>query len=126
MANKKTAEILHGCDPLIESCGYQLIPPISPRSPCGCIPGTGVCSGARLLEAEKSNFHTKDLIKATEAINLILERIPKDPKRKLSFLYLPQGTFLAWVEHGVAPVKGAITANSDPSVIAKGFKLISK
>lgn len=108
------------CDPVIESCHFQIDPPTGVMT---CAPGNASCSAAEFLEASESCFHTIELIEATRAINAILASIPESPSSSLAILHLKQGTMLAMVEHGGKEIEGAITAESDPEVLAKHLKL---
>jgi hypothetical protein len=83
------------------------------------------CSQATFLTAEPSTFHDEYLIQATQEINEILDRLPKDADgRKLSFVHTRMGTLLAWVRHGAKSVPpGAVTAEDDDATIAKALNL---
>ena len=89
-----------------------------------CVDGSGGCSIAYLRTAEESSFHGQDLIEATKKINRILKRIPADSYgRKLSFCDTGNGVLLAWVKHGGATVKSAVTRRSGEAKIRKALKL---
>lgn len=109
------------CDPRHDDCGFKGDPE---RGTLLCGAGANTCSNAILLEAERSAFHTAELIKATKAINEILASISKSENCNLRFIHPKQGTMLALVEHGGKLIKKAITANDDPKVVAKFLKLI--
>ncbi len=116
------------CDSSVESCkfvGFTRLVDDKETNFASCLPGAGGCySPAKLLEAEESEMHTAELIKATNEINKILANIPEHPTCGLSILHLKQGTLLAWVEHGQAEIEGGITSESDPELVAKHFNLI--
>ena len=108
------------CNPIHETCGFYIDPN---TGNAGCGPGD-ICKQAKLVEAEESAFHTAELIEATRAINKILADIPEHPNRSLSIVHLKQGTFLAFAEHGGIEIEDGITADSDPDLVVKHFKLI--
>lgn len=82
------------------------------------------CLIPALLPAKKSDFHSEEMIEATNSINQILADIPAHPTARLSILKLPQGLMLGWVEHGGAKVEGGITYDSNPDLVAKHYNLI--
>ena len=85
-----------------------------------CESGVGTCTGARLLEAETSNFHDHRLSDAVSKINEILASIPEDEGgRQLAFLFTPGGILLAWVRHGI------VSRYDDDAVIAKALRVKS-
>jgi hypothetical protein len=89
-----------------------------------CVDGSGGCSIAYLHTAEESAFHDQKLIEATRKINRILGRIPEDPSgRKLSFCDTGEGVLLAWVKHGGARTRGAVTRRSSKAKIRRALKL---
>ena len=93
----------------------------------GCIKGSSSCTNAKLLVAELSDFHDQTLATVTAQINALLETISPDPAgRKLSFMHSRLGTFLGWVEHGVADAatNGAVNAASDDAAIIQALNLV--
>jgi hypothetical protein len=89
-----------------------------------CSPGSGGCEVAHLLEAEESNFHDQQLVKATRKIRRILAKIPADPAgRKLSFCSTNMGILLAWVRHGGKVTSRRVTAKDDDATVAKALGL---
>lgn len=106
------------------TCGYGIC-----GDEVGCSGQGELCSLANLLEAEESEFHDRQLIKATRAIKEILAKIPVDKKgRKLSFINAKPGLLLAWVDHGGAAFRNAktkeiVTHDSHKDKIAAALKL---
>ncbi len=85
-----------------------------------CTTGNGSCSKARLVKANESGIHDKNLMEATTQINKILDGIPSDSGgRNLSFLNVNRGAYLAWMEH-----EEQVTINDDFNTIADEFDLI--
>ncbi len=90
-----------------------------------CETGTSTCTMAKLLEAEPSGFHDKNLIEATRKIRQVLESIPPDPRgRKLSLLHTNFGSLLAWVDHNVTvPADRGVRPDADDATIAKALRV---
>lgn len=110
---------LSGNNPCKLDCDYQIM-----GTMLSCVTGTPTCNLAEFIEAEESEFHDANLIKATWAIKAILAAIPEDQNgRNLSLLNTKKGLLLAWVEHGGTPIKGAVTSDSDIDSIASALKL---
>ncbi|MEO8074027.1 MAG: hypothetical protein ABI686_12385, partial [Acidobacteriota bacterium] len=98
MENEKVSEPV--CDGKGSQCKWIGHPKLHPLI---CVSGSGGCNLAKLLEAEESDFHTAELVKATKAINEILATVSENGNCKLSFIDSGQGIMLAWVEHGGTP-----------------------
>lgn len=89
----------------------------------GCGNGQS-CMTVALLEADESGFHDQHMIDATTAIRQILANIPEDPNgRKISFIHTNMGTLLAWVDHGLGDIEGAVTEKDDDATIAAALRL---
>jgi hypothetical protein len=90
-----------------------------------CEDGSSTCTLAKLLEAEPSGFHDKNLIEATRKIRQILESIPSDPLgRRLSLLHTNFGSLLAWVDHNATvPANRGVRPDADDATIAKAMKI---
>jgi hypothetical protein len=109
--------------PCSSDCSWQIADDGNPACTSSATPD---CDIARLLEAEESDFHCKQIIEATQAINSILQQIPADSAgRSLSFLHTNMGTVLAWVEHGSEAVDNAVTSADDNDTVAAALKLKS-
>ncbi|MGI8544238.1 MAG: hypothetical protein ACR2MD_12290 [Aridibacter sp.] len=98
------------------------------NSSLGCVDGsTRSCFHAVLMEAEETVFHDSKLIKATEAINNILNILREESEeRKLSLIVTDMGVLLAWAEHGgdaEGYPKDAVRANSDSKTVVEALKL---
>jgi hypothetical protein len=103
-----------------ESCKWQMLP-----GKLSCVSSPrGSCNRANILEADESDFHDSDLIKASCEINEILANIPPDPNgRTLSFVHTNMGTLLAWVEHGGTLIEGAVSSDHDDDAVTAALKL---
>jgi hypothetical protein len=80
---------------------------------------------ADFLDAEQSDFHDENLIKATQKIREALAEIPADPLgRKLSIIRTKMGILLAWVQHGADfATLDAVTSRSDDAVVIEALRL---
>jgi len=102
-------------------CGFNIQ---VTKEAAGCSEGDGSCFEARVLTAERSNFHDEELMDATAKIRQILAGIGRDPKgRKLSFINTNMGLLLAWVEHGAPVPPDAVTDKDDDTTIAQALRL---
>lgn len=111
----------------------------APGSPCGgekcsynlnlisdqvnCDVGTGSCFDAKLLSADVSPFHGKDLEDATASINAILAKVPEKKGFELSLLNTNMGLLLAWVSHEGTTSPDDITSRNTDDEIAKAFRI---
>ncbi|MGB7069448.1 MAG: hypothetical protein WBD22_08120 [Pyrinomonadaceae bacterium] len=90
-----------------------------------CMPGSGTCTGAKMLKAADSDFHPKELQDAAMAIQKVLDGITSQKDRKLSFLSTRFGVLLAWAEHNVVqPTDTPVTAASSDQEIIDALGLI--
>jgi len=96
-----------------------------------CGPGNGSCFNAELLSpmnTVQKTFHDTNLRGATTAINAILNSLRLSPPNglKLSFLRVPGGLMLAWVEENGPVPADAITPNSSTEDIRRAVGLIDE
>jgi hypothetical protein len=101
-------------------CGWNSF--VKPTT-VGCGSGDGSCAIAQFLTADESDFHTAELMEATDQIRDILSKIPKRDGRKLGLLTTPFGVLLAWIQHDIEIPKGSITINSSDEEIIKALGL---
>src|SRR5215831_18489901 len=91
------------------SCGWN-----SFSNTIACTSGDGSCLSAEFLSADESEFHTAELVRATEHIRTALGMIKKRHDRKLALLNTPFGVLLAWVNHDIDVPEGSTNVNSEP------------
>ncbi len=97
-----------------KACSYNLT-----ESVANCSSGSGHCFEAKMVRIHENGYHDEELVKATDAINAILAKIPADSKkRELSILATPFGALLAWVEHGTEVPEGSLGPDADPADLA--------
>jgi len=113
-----------------DDCSYSIYKKdLLDRISCG--PGNGNCFSAELLSPMNTiekTFHGSNLRGATTAINAILNslRISPPDGLKLSFLRVPGGLMLAWVEENGAAPDDSITPDSSPDDIRRAVGLIEE
>ena len=93
-----------------------------------CENGSGGCTAAKLLDAERSGFHDQNLIRASRKIQEVLESIPADRRgRTLALLSTNFGAVLAWVDHKkTVPANKGVRPTDDDAKIAKALRLKGK
>jgi len=98
------------------------------KSGFACDSGEGGCFNPIFCEAELSDFHPSELEEATEKINRIIAKIPKDPRgRKLSLCLTDRGFLLAWTIRGKGRVaKSAVTRHDSDAKVARALGLKAK
>ena len=103
------------------ACGWNAF-----SNSVGCSSGDGSCPIAEFLTAEESDFHTAELIEATQQIRSILSKVPKrKDNQKLGLVTTPFGVLLAWVQHDLTQVpEGSVTINSPDEEIIKALGII--
>ena len=113
-----------------DECSYSIYNKnLLNRVSCG--PGNGSCINADLLSpinTVEKTFHDTRLRGATTAINVILDGLRINPPAglKLSFLHVPGGLMLAWVEENGAAPDDSITPDSSPDDIRRAVGLIEE
>lgn len=101
-----------------KSCGWSAY-----KSTLGCNSGDGSCLASTFVSADESDFHTAELIAATDQINNAIASIgPRDDK-KLAIIDTTFGPMLAWVDHDTEVPPEAINRKSSPEEIIKALGL---
>lgn len=101
---------------IAKACGWNAF-----SKTIGCSSGDGSCLIAEFVPADESDFHTAELVKATEAIRDVLSGIKPKKDRKLAFVNTPFGILLAWVEHDISVPQGSVNIKSSDDDIAKAL-----
>ena len=108
----------HDCSP--RNCDWVIL-----DEKAYCVPGSGGCLQADLLEAHASEFHDAILMETTMDIkNLIDKAHEESDDRKLAFFITEFGILLSWAETS-EPIDSSvsITRNSDPETVIEVLKL---
>jgi hypothetical protein len=105
------------------SCGWN-----SFSGRVGCSSGDGSCLIAEFVPATESEFHTAELIEATNEIRNVMSKIKRKSGKKLGLLNTPFGLLLAWVDHDLDVPGKAVDIRSSPEKIKKalGLRPVSK
>jgi hypothetical protein len=101
-----------------KACGWN-----SFKSTLGCSSGDGSCLAATFISADESEFHTAELIAATDQINNALASIARRDDKKLAVIDTTFGLMLAWVDHDTEIPPEAINVKSPPEEIIKALGL---
>src|SRR5437763_8823933 len=85
-----------------KSCGWNRF-----DDKLSCSAGDNSYWEAQLVSADESDFHTAELIEATDEIRRILKSIKRPRGRDLGFVNTPFGVLLAWVQHNIKTPRGS-------------------